>query len=76
MPLEGLSFVFTGMLETMSREECEDLVRSHGAIVRTAISGKTSYLVLVPAYARRDALVGVFSNLSLSSLERRSRGSC
>lgn len=43
--LTGTTFVFTGLLETKSREECEELVKILGGRVTTAVSGKTDYLV-------------------------------
>ena len=43
--LTGTTFVFTGVLETKSREECEELVKILGGRVTTAVSGKTDYLV-------------------------------
>jgi NAD-dependent DNA ligase len=33
-PLEGLSFVFSGVLNAYSREAAEDLVKAHGGKVR------------------------------------------
>ena len=44
--LEKMSFVFTGVMGTMSREEGEDYVKMHGGRVTSAVSGKTSYLVM------------------------------
>ncbi len=43
--LEGLTFVLTGSLETMSREEGGDKVRARGGKVSGSVSKKTSYLV-------------------------------
>ena len=43
--LEGLSFVFTGTLERMTRPEAEALVQRHGARTSGSVSKKTSYLV-------------------------------
>jgi len=43
--LRGISFCFTGPLSGRSRSEAEDLVRRRGGEVRTAVSGKLSYLV-------------------------------
>lgn len=43
--LQGYTFVFTGELNSLSREEAADIVKSHGGRVTTAISGKTSYVV-------------------------------
>ncbi|KAL2820368.1 replication factor RFC1 C terminal domain-containing protein [Aspergillus granulosus] len=44
--LAGLSFVFTGVLETLGREEGQSLVKKYGGRVTTAPSSKTSYVVL------------------------------
>jgi DNA polymerase III subunit epsilon len=43
--LKGLTIVFTGEFDTMSRSEIESLARSHGARVTGSVSRKTSYLV-------------------------------
>ena len=44
--LAGLTFVFTGELDSTPREEAEDLVKRYGARITSAVSGKTSYVVL------------------------------
>ena len=44
--LVGLTFVFTGLLETLSREEGQELVKRYGGKVTTSPSGKTSFVVL------------------------------
>lgn len=44
--LVGLTFVFTGLLETISREDGQELVKRYGGKVTGAPSGKTSYVVL------------------------------
>lgn len=44
--LAGLSFVFTGVLETLGREEGQALVKKYGGKVTGAPSSKTSYVVL------------------------------
>ena len=49
-PLAGLTFVLTGTLETMQREEAEDALRALGAKASGSVSKKTSYVV-----AGRDA---------------------
>jgi DNA ligase (NAD+) len=49
-PLAGLTFVLTGTLESMQREEAEDALRALGAKATGSVSKKTSYLV-----AGRDA---------------------
>ncbi|HTM68419.1 MAG TPA: NAD-dependent DNA ligase LigA [Candidatus Binatia bacterium] len=47
-PWKGLSFVFTGELESMSRDEAKDKARSLGADVPGSVSKKTSYVVAGP----------------------------
>ena len=44
--LAGLTFVFTGLLETLSREEGQELVKRYGGRVTGQPSSKTSYIVL------------------------------
>ncbi|KAJ5484129.1 Replication factor C subunit 1 [Penicillium diatomitis] len=44
--LAGLSFVFTGILDTLGREEGQELVKKYGGKITTAPSSKTSYVVL------------------------------
>ncbi|PWN45963.1 DNA replication factor C, large subunit [Ceraceosorus guamensis] len=44
--LAGLTFVFTGELQSLSREDAQDLARRYGAKVTTGPSSKTSYVVL------------------------------
>lgn len=43
--LEGLTFVLTGTLETMTREEGGEKIRARGGKVSSSVSAKTSYLV-------------------------------
>jgi len=43
--LAGKSFVITGTLPTLSREECAALITSHGGTVKGSVSKKTDYLV-------------------------------
>lgn len=45
-PLAGLTFVITGTLEGVSREEAKALIEAAGGKVTDAISKKTSYLLL------------------------------
>jgi DNA ligase (NAD+) len=45
-PLEGLTFVVTGTLPTLSRTEVKDLIESNGGKVTGSVSGNTDYLVL------------------------------
>ncbi|KAI1471045.1 DNA replication factor C, large subunit [Daldinia caldariorum] len=44
--LAGLSFVFTGQLTTIAREDAQSLVKRYGGKVTGAPSSKTSYVVL------------------------------
>lgn len=44
--LEGLTFVITGVLESLEREEATDLVRKYGGKVTQSISKNTSYVVV------------------------------
>ena len=44
--LEGLTFVITGVLESLEREEAADIVKKYGGKVTTSISGRTSYIVV------------------------------
>ena len=44
-PLEGLTFVITGTLPTMSREQATEFIQSRGGKVTSSVSGRTSYLV-------------------------------
>jgi DNA ligase (NAD+) len=43
--LEGLTFVLTGTLPTMTREEAKELIESAGGKVSGSVSKKTSYVV-------------------------------
>ena len=44
-PLESMSFVFTGELKTMSRQEAEEKVKSLGGKASSSVSSKTGYVV-------------------------------
>lgn len=41
----GKTFVITGTLPTLSREECTALIETHGGKVTSAVSSRTSYVV-------------------------------
>ncbi len=44
--LKGKTFVVTGTLPTLSRDEAEDWIRSHGGKVTGSVSKNTSYVVV------------------------------
>jgi DNA ligase (NAD+) len=44
-PLEGLTFVITGTLPTMSRDQARAFIEAHGGRVTGSVSGKTDYLL-------------------------------
>ena len=44
--LEGLTFVITGTLPTLSRREATALIETHGGKVTGSVSGNTDYLVV------------------------------
>lgn len=44
-PLEGLTFVITGTLPTMKRNEASALIEKHGGKTSSSVSSKTSYLL-------------------------------
>lgn len=43
--LAGLTFVITGTLPTLSREQCTALIENNGGKVTSSVSSRTSYLV-------------------------------
>lgn len=45
LPLSGKSFVLTGTLATLSRDEAKEKVRSLGGAISSSVSTKTSYVV-------------------------------
>ena len=45
-PLDGLTFVITGTLPSLSRSEAKELIESNGGKVTGSVSKNTSYLVL------------------------------
>ncbi|MBI5289255.1 MAG: NAD-dependent DNA ligase LigA [Chloroflexi bacterium] len=44
-PLSGLTFVVTGRLERLSRNEAESLIKAHGGAVGSSVTKKTDYVV-------------------------------
>jgi len=45
-PLDGMTFVITGTLEGLSRDEAREFIEARGGKVIGSVSSKTSYLVL------------------------------
>ncbi len=45
LPLAGLTFVLTGTLPTLKREEASELIEKHGGKTSSSVSKKTSYVV-------------------------------
>lgn len=43
--LSNIPFVLTGLNESLTRDETTELITKYGGLVRTAVSGKTKYLV-------------------------------
>ncbi|CAF1201930.1 unnamed protein product [Adineta ricciae] len=43
--LKDLAFVISGVLESLERDECKDLIEKYGGRVTSALSGKTNYLL-------------------------------
>lgn len=44
--LEGKTFVLTGEMSALSREQAEDIIKRNGGKVTTSVSGRTSYIVV------------------------------
>ena len=55
--LDGLTFVFTGSLEGMTRGEAQELIERHGGSATSSVSGNTDYLVVGdnPGSGKREA---------------------
>ncbi len=45
-PLDGLTFVITGTLPSMTRDEAASLIESHGGRVTGSVSGNTDYVLV------------------------------
>lgn len=46
MFLEKKAFVITGQMESLDRDQLEDLIKQYGGLVRTNVSGKTDYIIV------------------------------
>lgn len=44
--LEGKTFVVSGVLDSLTREDAEDLIKRHGGRITSAVSGKTTFLLV------------------------------
>jgi DNA ligase (NAD+) len=55
--LEGLTFVFTGSLERLTREEAQALIERHGGSATSSVSSNTDYLIVGenPGRNKREA---------------------
>lgn len=43
---EGMTFVITGVLDAIEREQAQDIIQRYGGKVTSAVSKKTSYLII------------------------------
>ena len=64
--LEGLTFVITGVLESIERDDAVDLIQRYGGKVTGSISKKTSYVVV-----GRDAGESKLNKVGFSLLQQR-----
>ena len=44
--MDGLTFVITGILKSIEREEAADLIQRYGGKVTQSVSKKTSYVII------------------------------
>ena len=44
--MDGLTFVITGILESIEREEAADLIQRYGGKVTQSVSKKTSFVII------------------------------
>ncbi|KAI8868412.1 DNA replication factor C, large subunit [Ramicandelaber brevisporus] len=78
--LNGMNFVITGVLPSLTRDACANLIKKYAGKVTTGISGKTSYLVsgVDPGESKikqaKDKKVDVISEQELFDLIRTTKG--
>ena len=68
--MDGLTFVITGILESIEREEAADLIQRYGGKVTQSVSKKTSYVV-VGRDPGESKLSKVHCNAQLKSEKKR-----
>ena len=68
--MDGLTFVITGILESVEREEAADLIQRYGGKVTQSVSKKTSYVV-VGRDPGESKLSKVHCNAQLKSRKKR-----
>lgn len=71
--LNGLTFVLTGTLPTLSRDDAKALIESHGGSVKSSVSKKTDYVVAGEAAGSKftkaqDLGVAILDEAGLQSL--------
>ena len=66
--MDGLTFVITGILESIEREEAADLIQRYGGKVTQSVSKKTSYVVV-----GRDPGESKLSKVQLKSGKKKKR---
>ena len=64
--MDGVTFVITGILESIEREEAADLIQRYGGKVTQSVSKKTSYVVV-----GRDPGESKLSKVQLKSGKKR-----
>ena len=68
--MDRLTFVITGILESIEREEAADLIQRYGGKVTQSVSKKTSY-VIIGQDAGESKLSKVHCNAQLKRRKKR-----